>query len=77
MALDPMVEKWMESRKRGDRERLEEMEEEAAEAWVDSLTEEQREVFEELLKGGALYRLRWNWKKKRPPRITGEGRGFT
>jgi hypothetical protein len=74
MALDPMIEEWMESRRRKDRERLEELEEKAAEAWVNSLSAEQREVFMELQKVSALYRLRW---KRLDARTSKEGRGFT
>jgi hypothetical protein len=74
MALDPMIEEWMESRRRKDRERLEELEEKAAEAWVNSLSAEQREVFMELQKVSALYRLRW---KRLEARTSEEGRGFT
>lgn len=45
----PTIEAWLASRRAGELERLRKLEEEAAIAWWDGLSLEQREAFSELM----------------------------
>ena len=68
MAKSEKIERWLASRRAKEMERLRQLEEDAAVAWLESLSDEQREVFAELVESThALWDLR---RRILRPRVT-------
>ena len=72
MAGNEKIGKWLASRQAGELERLRKLEEEAAEAWLETLSAEQREVFMGLLETHAFWNIRFRSKRRKVAERTGQ-----